>query len=158
MATGSGPGRPTVVTRRRQHRVVFAAAGVYNLAWGAWVALRPEWFYRAAGLPLPTHPEVAACLGMVVGLYGILYLDVARIPERGWLPAAVGLTGKLLGPAALAVHIAAGNWSTAALPIIVFNDLVWWLPFAIYLHDAWPHFTADLQAVRQRSGSITTET
>jgi len=35
---------------------------------------------------------------MVLGLYGILYLDVARRPTQGWLVAAVALTGKTLGP------------------------------------------------------------
>jgi len=143
--------------RRRQHRGVFAAAGTYNLVWGAWVALRPGSFYQAVGVPEPSHPEIAGCLGMVIALYGIIYLDIARIPERGWLPAAVGLTGKLLGPAALAAHIAAGNWPTSALTVVVFNDLIWWLPFVVYLRDAWPHFRADLWTVRQRSGSMTAE-
>lgn len=143
--------------RRRQHRRVFAAAGAYNLAWGAWVALSPTSLYRVMGVPQPAHPEIAACLGMVVGLYGIIYLEIARVPERGWIPGAVGLTGKVVGPAALALHIAAGNWPATALPVIVFNDLLWWLPFALYLRDAWPHFHADLSVVRQRSGSMTVE-
>ena len=49
-------------------------------------------------MPLANHPAVFACLGMVVGLYGVLYFEVARDPERGWLIAAVGLAGKILGP------------------------------------------------------------
>jgi hypothetical protein len=43
-------------------------------------------------------PEIFACLEMVVGLYGIIYLEMARFPERGWLLATVGLVGKILGP------------------------------------------------------------
>ena len=43
-------------------------------------------------------------------MYGILYLEVARVPERGWLLAAVGLTGKVLGPLGLTVLIASGAW------------------------------------------------
>ena len=38
---------------------------------------------------------------MVIGLYGLIYLEVARAPERGWPLAAVGLTGKVLGPIGL---------------------------------------------------------
>ena len=136
--------------RRRRHRAVFVAAGIYNLAWGAWVAAWPDSLYRTLGVPVPTHPEIAACLGMVIGLYGIVYLDVARVPERGWIPAAVGLTGKLAGPAGLAVHILAGRWPTTALSIVLFNDLVWWLPFASYLHDAWPYCRADLRGAAPR--------
>ncbi|HLJ93526.1 MAG TPA: hypothetical protein VKU02_10090 [Gemmataceae bacterium] len=51
----------------------------------------PQWLLRFAGMPLQNYPEIFACLGMVVGLYGVLYLEVARVPERGWLLAAVGL-------------------------------------------------------------------
>jgi hypothetical protein len=34
---------------------------------------------------------------MVLGLYGVLYLEVARRPEHGWLVAAVGLTARSSG-------------------------------------------------------------
>ena len=77
--------------------LVFCAAGIYNIAWGIHAAYNPQWLFRFTNLPLINHPEVFACLGMVVGLYGILYLEVARAPERGWLIAAVGLLGKILG-------------------------------------------------------------
>ena len=79
----------------------FPAAGVYNIAWGIFSACDPQWLFRFAGMPLANHPGVFACLGMVIGLYGILYLEVARVPERGWLIAAVGLAGKILGPIGL---------------------------------------------------------
>lgn len=47
---------------------------------------------------------------MVVDLYGILYLEVARAPEQGWLIAAVGLAGKLLGPLGFAIVHVTGVW------------------------------------------------
>ncbi len=121
--------------RRRLHRVTFTAAGVYNLAWGAFTALDPHWFFAFAGLAPPRHPEIMACLGMVIGLYGILYLDVARQPERGRLIAAVGLAGKLLGPIGAAVLVAQGRWPLRAALLNVPNDVIWWIPFALYLLD-----------------------
>jgi hypothetical protein len=124
--------------RRRVHRVIFVAAGFYNLAWGLWSALDPQWLFRFAGMPLSNQPAVFACLGMVVGLYGILYLEVARVPERGWPIAAVALSGKILGPIGMWYLIASGEWPLAAGVICVTNDLIWWIPFALYLHDAWP--------------------
>jgi hypothetical protein len=24
------------------------------------------------------------------------------------------------------------------------NDLIWWIPFALYLHDAWPFYKRDM--------------
>lgn len=141
-------GSTTGMKRRRQHRWVFTMAGVYNIVWGTWVALDPVALYQVMGVPSPTRPQIAACLGMVIGLYGIIYVDIARVPERGWIPAAVGLTGKVVGPAALTVHIVTGSWPATALAVVVFNDLIWWLPFGMYLRDAWPHLCADLRRSR----------
>jgi len=99
-----------MMVRRRLHRIVFCMAGIYNIAWGAYAACDPQWLFRYAGMPLQNHPQVFTCLGMVVGLYGIVYLEVARVPERGWPFAAVGLLGKVLGPVGLARLIWSGRW------------------------------------------------
>jgi hypothetical protein len=122
---------------------VFLLAGAYNIVWGLYAAFDPQWLFRFAGMPLQNQPAVFACLGMVVGLYGILYFEVARAPERGWLIAAVGFTGKVLGPIGLAILVARGTWPPAALILTATNDLIWWIPFALYLRDAWPSFRAD---------------
>jgi hypothetical protein len=81
---------------------------------------------------------------MVIGLYGILYLEIARRPERGWLPAAVGLTGKVLGPIGMIALILNGTWPRTAIVLCITNDFVWWIPFGLYLRDAWPFFRADV--------------
>lgn len=133
-----------MIRRRRFHRRVFIAAGVYNIAWGLWSAADPQWFFRFTGLEPLNHPEIFACLAMVVGLYGPVYLEVARAPERGWLLAAVGLAGKVLGPIGLAVAIGAGRWPPSSLVLCLTNDLIWWAPFALYLHDSWPPYRDEL--------------
>ena len=127
----------TPIPRRRFHRAVFLAAGLYNLAWGLFTALDPQWLFRAADMPPANYPEVFACLGMVIGLYGILYLEVARVPERGWLVVAVGLAGKVLGPIGWLIAVWSGRWPAATLILCLTNDFIWWAPFGLYLHDAW---------------------
>jgi hypothetical protein len=129
--------------RRRWHRAVFSVAAVYNIAWGVFAGLEPQWLFRFARMPPANHPAVFACLGMVVGLYGLVYLEVARRPERGWVSAAVGLAGKLLGPAGLVYLLVTGVWPLATVVLCVTNDVIWWVPFALYLHDAWPAFWRD---------------
>lgn len=131
-----GPLEPAIA-RRRLHRSVFGAAALYNIAWGAYAAFDPQWLFRLARLPPMQHPQIFACLGMLIGVYGLLYAEVARRPERGFPIAAVGLLGKLLGPAGLAVLIACGQWPIETLALCITNDLIWWVPFAIYLRDAW---------------------
>jgi hypothetical protein len=81
---------------------------------------------------------------MVIGLYGVIYFEVARLPERGWVLAAVGLAGKVLGPIGLAVLIFRGAWPLSTFILCLTNDLIWWVPFALYLRDCWPFFRAEL--------------
>ncbi|HVR41542.1 MAG TPA: hypothetical protein VMU84_20775 [Thermoanaerobaculia bacterium] len=122
--------------RRTFHRIVFALAGAYNLAWGAYSMLDPQWLFRFAGMAPINYPDIFACLGMVVGVYGFLYWQVARDPERGIAIAAVGLLGKVLGPIGLVRLIASGAWPMRSAILCITNDLIWWIPFALYLTDA----------------------
>jgi hypothetical protein len=132
------------IPRRRWHRIAFCAAGIYNILWGLYSAVDPQWLFHFAGLPPLNHPQIFACLGMVVGLYGILYLEVAHVPEKGWLLAAVGLLGKILGPIGLAVLILQGQWPMATIVLCLTNDFIWWIPFSLYLKDAWPFFRREI--------------
>jgi hypothetical protein len=114
--------------RRAWHRRLFIAAGAYNIAWGVYSSIDPQWLFRFARMPLSNTPEIFACLAMVVGLYGFVYFEVARVPERGFVLAAVGLLGKILGPIGLGVLLLRGAWP----------------PRAIILRDAWPYFRREL--------------
>ena len=126
-----------MMPRRKFHRAVFIATGLYNIAWGIFAALDPQWIFRFAHLPIANYPEIYACLGMVIGLYGLLYLDVARAPEQGWRIAAVGLLGKILGPIGMAVLITSGRWPPRMAVLCLTNDVIWWIPFAMYLIDVY---------------------
>ena len=130
---------------RRWHRRTFVAAAAYNVTWGLATALYPAWLLPIAGGDAGDRLGFVSALGLVVGLYGVMYAEVARQPERGWLIAAVGLTGKVLGPIGLIVLVLQGSWPPRSLLICLTNDFVWWIPFAWYLRDAWPYFARDLR-------------
>lgn len=146
------PGRPRAVKHEKAYRGVFLAAGAYNILWGSYAVADPQWFFRLTGLPLSNTPQIFATLGMVLGLYGILYLDVARHPAHGWLVAAVALAGKILGPLGLAWLILTGAWPPGTIILTATNDLIWWIPFACYLRDAWPAFRHGIPEQPRRSG------
>ncbi len=109
------------------------------------MSVDPQWLFRFARMPESNYPEVFACLAMVVGLYGVVYLEIARRPERGFMLALVGFVGKILGPIGAVCYIADGKWQPAAIVMNVTNDFMWLIPFAIYLWDAWPFYQADLR-------------
>ena len=110
-------------------------AGIYNLVFGGLVILFPGAAFELSGIPSPRYPEIWQCVGMIVGVYGIGYLIASRDPDRHWPIVFVGLLGKVLGPI---------GFITSSLPLsfgilILFNDLVWWIPFARILLRAGLH-------------------
>ena len=121
--------------RARLYRLIFAAAAAYNIAFGLWAALTPLSFFALFQLAPPLYPSIWACLGMVVGLYGLGYAYAAARIERAAPFIAIGLLGKLLGPAGWVLAVSRGEWPNRTLALILFNDVIWWLPFALFLLD-----------------------
>lgn len=113
------------------------AAGLYNLAWGAYVVLLPESFFVLLDLDPPTPISIWQCLGMVIGVYGIGYLVASRDPLRHWPISLVGLLGKLFGPIGFIWTAWRGEIPWSFGWTIPTNDVLWWIPFALILRAAW---------------------
>jgi hypothetical protein len=116
----------------RLFRIAFAMAGCYNLAFGLWAGFWPLSFFDVFDLPAPRYPGIWACLGMVVGVYGLLYLHAAWKLETAWPIIAVGLLGKVLGPIGMVLSFG-DDWPRRIGMLCVYNDLIWWLPFGLFL-------------------------
>lgn len=123
------------MNRPWMHRVL-AVAALYNLIWGAWVILFPAAVFQLAGLELPRYPEIWQCVGMIVGCYGVGYAIAAVDPVRWWPLVFVGLLGKILGPIGFVWSVLTGAFPVAFGGVILFNDLIWWVPFGLILLEA----------------------
>jgi uncharacterized membrane protein len=130
--------------RRKFHQTTFVLAGIYNIAWGIWVSIDPNWLFRFSNMELPNYPEIFVCVGMVVGLYGVVYWEIARRPEKGFVLAAVGFIGKILGPIGIIYYINIGKWTFDSIIMNVTNDFIWLIPFGLYLWDSREEFLHDL--------------
>ena len=119
--------------RARLYRLIFAAAAVYNLAFGLWAALFPRAFFLCCAMAPPTYPAIWACLGMVVGLYGLGYAYAAWRLDRAAPFIAIGLLGKVLGPVGWLLTVGHGEWPVRTVTLILFDDVIWWLPFCLFL-------------------------
>jgi hypothetical protein len=96
-------------------------------------------------MELPNYPEIFVCVGMVVGLYGVVYLEIARRPERGFVLALVGFVRvKFWDRSASSTTFFLVEWTYASLIMNLTNDFIWLIPFGIYLLDSWPYFKKDL--------------
>ena len=112
------------------------AAGVYNLVWGAVIIAFPHLLFDLCGIPRLNYPEIWQCVGMIVGVYGVGYWVAATDPRRHWPIVLVGFLGKLFGPVGFAVAVARGVFPPAFGLTILTNDLIWWVPFALILWNA----------------------
>jgi hypothetical protein len=120
---------------------VLLLAGVYNLAWGTWVVLFPTLSFAHSGLDQPgkplDYPQLWQCIGMIVGVYGVGYLAAATNPVVHWPVVLVGFLGKLFGPLGYVYGVLVGQTRAEAIATILFNDLVWWVPFFLILRRAY---------------------
>ncbi len=121
--------------RRHVHRVILFLAAGYNVAFGAWAILRPGDFFALFGLPMTNHPAIWRCLGMVLGVYGAGYAWAAFRPDLVKPIVVLGLAGKILGPIGWVAAVASGEWPLRTFPLVLFNDLAWWIPFGLILLD-----------------------
>ena len=130
------------------------AAGIYNLAWGAAAIVAPVSMIRLLGVRTTgtdLWPQLWACIGMIVGVYGVGYIIAAGDPARHWPIVLVGLLGKVLGPIGFLNAAMHGQlpWSMGLVNLT--NDLLWWVPFALILRYA--ARSARLAAARDRNAS-----
>lgn len=115
---------------------VLRAAAIYDLLWGAAVILFPTAAFQLAGMELPRYPQIWQFVGMIVGVYGIGYWIAASDPFRHWPIVLVGLIGKILGPIGFVIAATQGDLPWLWGVTIIFNDLIWWVPFAAILYYA----------------------
>jgi hypothetical protein len=116
----------------RLFRITFALAGCYNLTFGLWAAIWPLAFFHLFEIPPPRYPGIWACLGMVVGVYGLLYWHAAWKLETAWPIIAVGLLGRVLGPIGMVASFS-DEWPRRLGMLCIYNDLIWWIPFGLFL-------------------------
>lgn len=121
--------------RARLYRFIFLLAAGYNLAFGLWAGFWPRALFDVFRLTPPDYPAIWACLGMVVGVYGLAYAYAAVRLDAARPLVALGLLGKILGPLGWVATVASGEWPLRTVSLIVFNDVVWWLPFSLFLLD-----------------------
>lgn len=133
---------------------VLRIAGVYNILWGAAVVLLPT---TTLGLLMSTEQITGTvvvfwqCIGMIVGVYGVGYWVAGSDPLRHWPIVLVGLLGKLFGPAGFVDAVLIREVLDPSFGItIIFNDLIWWVPFFLML------LAAHRQHVETRQRELTT--
>jgi len=119
------------------HGKTLKLAGIYNILWGSLVIFFPHLFFDLTNMPRPNYPEIWQCVGMIVGVYGLGYWIAASDPIRHFPIVLVGFLGKILGPIGFVETLWTGRFTFGFGVNIIFNDLIWWIPFFLILKDKW---------------------
>jgi hypothetical protein len=129
-------------------------AAAYNLLWGAWVVLFPFSIFDLLEIERPNYPQIWQCVGMIVGVYGIGYAIAATDYLRHWPIVLVGFLGKIFGPIGfLQAAFIDQTFPESFLIVIIFNDLIWWIHFALILCQSLHH---DSAPPKEFAGGIST--
>ena len=115
---------------------VLRFAAVYNLLWGVFIILWPSAIFDWVGLEQPKYIGLWQCIGMIVGVYGIGYFIASYDYKTHWPIVLVGFLGKIFGPIGFIWALSQGQFNLSFGTVIIFNDLIWWIPFAWLLADA----------------------
>ena len=116
-------------------RVLFALAALYNLAFAVWAGLWPDRVFAVLGVAPPWPAFVTRMMAASIAAFGIAYAYAVKRPQRARWIAAAGLAAKILPPLAWIVAVASGAWPLRTGVLILLDDVVWWIPFAIYLRS-----------------------
>jgi small multidrug resistance pump len=114
----------------------FAAAAIYNFAWGAVTLSMPWLFFEMAGMEAPNYFVLWQCIGMFVLVYAPGYWWAAHDPFRFRHFILIGFVGKVLGPVGFLWFAAQGALPVAFGWTILTNDLIWLPAFYSFLKRA----------------------
>ncbi|WP_199506636.1 MULTISPECIES: hypothetical protein [Halobacteriovorax] len=123
--------------KKKWMKYTLIAAGLYNIIWGSWVIFFPTMAFELSGAKIPTYPQIWQCVGMIVAVYGLGYIIAAANPIRHWPIILVGFLGKIFGPIGFIHSIMQDVFPLKFGWNIIFNDLIWWVPFGLILLEAW---------------------
>ena len=114
-------------------------AAIYNILWGLFVIVFPNTVFQFLNMPIPNYIELWQCIGMIVGVYGVGYYIASFDPAIHWPIVLVGFLGKIFGPIGFLKALYVGALPLKFSSLILFNDLVWLVPFyfaLIYAYEA----------------------
>ncbi|MCO8122048.1 SelL-related redox protein [Stieleria sp. TO1_6] len=118
-------------------RLVLLLGGLANLSWALLSLTIPGTVLNWSGLEnTATTILLWRCIGMIIGVYGIGFLIASRHPYRHWPIVLLGFVGKLLGAIGCLIAIPAITSATQAGWLILANEALWLVPFAVILWGA----------------------
>lgn len=119
----------------KKYKLWFYAAALYNFVWGTVNILFPTLLWDTLGLDQPSYLPLWQVVGMFVLVYAPAYYWAGRHPDKYGHFILIGLLGKLFGPIGFVYSALTGQFPLLFGVTIITNDLIWWIPFSLYLRE-----------------------
>lgn len=97
--------------------------------------LFPDFLFKLIGMSTPEYLPLWQVVGMFVLVYAPAYWWAGRNPEKHPHLIIIGLLGKIFGPIGFVFSVLTNQLPLSFGVTIIFNDLIWWPAFFMYLRD-----------------------
>jgi hypothetical protein len=119
--------------RARHYRLFFALAAASGLGFAVWALLFPFSILDVFQVGRSNFTIVLRSLGVVDGVLAAGYAWAALRLQKAFPLIAIGLAVKVVVALAWMLAVAGGQLTARTLTLVIFDDVVWWIPFALFL-------------------------
>jgi hypothetical protein len=112
---------------------VLLATGCYHLLFAAWVLLMPHQWFELLGKEQPNHPLMWQLVGAIVAVFGGSLVAAAGNPVKHWRIVFIALLKFSAGIVGFGLALFHQEIPLHTAWIMVMDDLIWWVPFAVML-------------------------
>ena len=119
--------------RARNYRFLFRLAAFVDLVFGIWALFFPSTIIDLFQVTQTGYETWLRVLGFVDLLLAIGFWYSARRLSKASPYIAIGLAVKVIVPVGWALAVAGDQLTGRTLALVLFDGVVWWIPFALFL-------------------------
>jgi hypothetical protein len=98
-----------------------------------WAVLFPSTVLDLFQVDRPGYSLMLRGLGVVEGLLAVGFAYAALNLQRAKPFIAIGLAARVIAPVGWLLAVAGGQLTARTVTLVIFDDIVWWIPFALFL-------------------------
>ena len=117
------------------YRIIFILAACYNLTFGIWICVSPESLFGLANTDVPLSEGWSKILGVMIAGFSPIYVYAAIRIKQARTVIMLGLLSKIAPTFIVLFCIYYAGWSFELFKLIFFNDIIWWMPFYLFLRN-----------------------
>lgn len=125
----------TMGLRLDRYKPWFAAAAIYNVAWGAFVVISPRTMLEWVGVQPPAVLPLWQAVGAIVLAFAPAYWWASRDPWAHRHFIVIALLGKFAGLMGFVGGFAIGELPLSFGSLTLLNEVIWLPAFALFIRD-----------------------